>query len=70
VIDQAEELNSNEVKVSGKHAENGLVVVGVWHVEANGMLQWESTQNGKPIIRDGVFLSTNYKMPFLNRCGD
>jgi hypothetical protein len=34
------------------------------------LMKWESIQDGKPIIRDGVFLSTWYRMPFLDQCGE
>jgi hypothetical protein len=69
-INKAEELKPNEIKLSGSIVDGASSVILVWHIEPNRMLQWESTQDGKPIIRNGEFLSTQYKMPFLSRCGD
>src|SRR5580704_3179778 len=68
MLDKAEELRPNELRVNG--TEDGQPAELVWHIEPNRMLQWEATVNGKQYIRDGVNLSTQYKMPFLNRCGD
>ena len=70
MLDKAEELKPNEIKLSGSIVDGASSVTLVWHIESNKMLQWESTHDGKPIVRDGVFLDTQYKMPFLNRCGN
>jgi|HubBroStandDraft_2_1064218.scaffolds.fasta_scaffold250034_2 hypothetical protein len=70
MLDKAEELRPNEIKFSGSIVDGPSSVTVVWHIESNKMLQWESTHDGKPIVRDGVFLDTQYKMPFLNRCGN
>jgi hypothetical protein len=42
----------------------------IWRLEHNRMLQWYANVNGKDNIRDSIFLDTNYKLPYLNRCGD
>jgi hypothetical protein len=68
IYDKVEETTPNEVKVSG--TRDGQAAEGVWRLEQNRMLQWYSKVNGKENIRDGVFLDTNYKLPYLNRCGD
>lgn len=70
MLDKAEELKPNEIKVSGSIVDGASSTIGVWHIEPNRMLQWESSQDGKAIVRDGVFLATQYKLPFLNRCGN
>jgi hypothetical protein len=70
MLDKAEELKANEIKFSGSIVDGPSSVTVVWHIESNKMLQWESTHDGKPIVRNGVFLDTQYKMPFLNRCGN
>lgn len=66
--DKVEESKPNEIKVSG--TRDGQPAEGIWRVEENRMLQWYSKVNGKERIRDGIFLETNFKMPYLNRCGD
>jgi hypothetical protein len=70
ILDKAEELKPNEIKLSGSIVDGVSSVTVVWHIEPNRMLQWESTHDGKPIIRNGIFLDTQYKMPYLNWCGD
>jgi len=70
MLNTAEELKPNEIKLSGSIVDGASSLIGIWHIEPNRMLQWESTQDGKPIIRNGEFLATQYKMPFLNRCGN
>jgi hypothetical protein len=69
-VNKAEELKPNEVKVSGSDDHGVTSLTAIWHIVPNGVLQWESTHDGKPIIRNGEFLSTQFKMPALNRCGD
>jgi hypothetical protein len=69
MISKAEELKPNEIKLSGSIVDGASSVTLVWHIEPNRMLQWEASWDGKPRIRDGVFLETQYKLPFLNRCG-
>jgi hypothetical protein len=68
IYDKVEELKSNEIRVSG--TRDGEPAEGVFRIEQNRMLQWYSKVNGKENIRDGVFLATNYKLPYLNRCGN
>jgi hypothetical protein len=70
IIDKVEELKPNEIRVSGKHAEDGTMIVSTWRIDSNRMLTWESSENGKPIIREAVVLSNQGKVPYLNRCGD
>jgi hypothetical protein len=68
VIDKAEEVNAYEVKVHS--TRNGESVESVWLIEPGRMLQWQAATNGKATIQNGEFLSTRYRMPWLNRCGD
>ena len=68
IFDKVEETKPNEIKVSG--TRDGQPAEGLWRIEQNRMLQWYSKVNGKESIRDGIFLETNYKLPYLNRCGD
>jgi hypothetical protein len=69
-IDKAEELKPNEIRLNGSIVGGASSVTLVWRIEPNRMLQWESTHDGTPIIRNGMFVSTQSKMPFLDRCGD
>jgi hypothetical protein len=57
-LDRAEELKPNEIKLSGTIVDGASSVTVVWHIEPNRMLRWESTDDGKPIIRNGIFLDT------------
>jgi len=68
IYDKVEELKPNEIRVTG--VLDGEPAEGVYRIEQNRMLQWYSKVNGKENIRDGIFLATNYKLPYLNRCGD
>jgi len=68
IYDKVEETKPDEIKLSG--TRDGQAAEGVWRLEQNRMLQWYSIVNGKENIRDGVFLETNYKLPYLNRCSD
>ena len=67
-IDKAEELKPNEIKLTGSIVDGASSVVVVWRIDGTRVLQWQSTHDGKPIVRDGEFLATQYKMPFLERC--
>jgi Serpin (serine protease inhibitor) len=49
ILDKAEERSANEIYVSG--TRYGEPTDGIWRVEQNRMLQVESTQGGKKIIR-------------------
>ena len=68
VIDKVEETAPYEVKVHG--TRNGESVESVWLIEPGRMLQWQAATNGKPTIHNGELLSTHYRLPWLNRCGD
>ena len=69
MIDKVEELKPNEIRFTGTRSD-GQPAEAVYHTEANRALQWYSKVNGKERIRDGILLATNYKLPYLNRCGD
>ena len=67
IIDNAAEATPNGILVIG--TRDGKPAQGIWRLEKDRMVQWESALAGQQEISAGKWVRTGTDMPWLYRCG-
>jgi heat shock protein HslJ len=68
IIDKAEELNPNEIRVTGTR-DDTIAVDNVWHIEPNRTRTWEGIGDTKGKLANGKYVQSGHDVPWLTRCG-
>jgi hypothetical protein len=67
IIDNAMETTPNGIFIIG--TRDGKPAQGIWRLEKDRMVQWESALAGQQEISAGKWVRTGMDMPWLYRCG-
>jgi hypothetical protein len=77
VIDKADEARPNELALSGSFTGrasgrdlDSKPNHGIWRIEPNRFVIWESTLDGQKIITDGRNIASGTQLPWVSRCGN
>jgi hypothetical protein len=77
LIERAAEVKPNELALSATFTGRSIgkdfdskPSSGLWRLEPNRLLQWESTIDGQKVVQDGKLVSNGFQLPWATRCGD